>query len=320
MAETNGAIVAKAPRRKKKEKKSKIEIHLWINKTSYEFGLTCTFCTKLPAILHCPECPDFYCSSCDTVAHNTKKRKNHVRSILSRLDKDAAAKLVTHAVRYHGHLLRLQQMCRKKLRRFFDPKTLCHYYYNPVYGTVSWRKPYCLRKEELFPFIEVPEAVARIQGLYRCWKARRKVTHHIEQQYTKIFDRRRGQFYYGFNGPSKLIPKQSWKKPCHLGRRGFPRDIRAMFTSDVAAVRIQRMWRGQLVRRFFWALVRATHDQIWDPVRGKFSYYHRESEVTHLEKPRLLGSQPWDPRFVPEWTGERVSIVVLQCFCVTLFF
>ena len=237
----------KPKRRKKKEKKAKLEIHLWINCVSYEYGILCTFCTKVPAVVHCPECTDFYCEPCDVTAHNTKKRKGHIRSTMSLLDKDAAAKLVTFAVRYHGHLLRLQKKCRQVIRRYFDPKTLNHYYYNPVYGTVAWRKPYCLRKTELKPFIGPVEAAARMQGMYRCWVARCVTKEKLFDQYRKIFDRRIMQFYYAYNGKSKLIPPQSWKKPRYLGKRGFPRDIKPVFTSDVAAIRIQRMWRAELV-------------------------------------------------------------------------
>ena len=70
---------AKGIAQNKKEKKKKIEISLWINKTKYEYGILCTFCAKLPAVCHCSECPDFYCPSCDISAHSTKKRQGHIR-------------------------------------------------------------------------------------------------------------------------------------------------------------------------------------------------------------------------------------------------
>ena len=70
---------AKGIAQNKKEKKKKIEISLWINKTKYEYGILCTFCAKLPAACHCSECPDFYCPSCDISAHSTKKRQGHIR-------------------------------------------------------------------------------------------------------------------------------------------------------------------------------------------------------------------------------------------------
>jgi len=194
------------------------------------------------------------------------------------------------------------------IRRYFDPKTLNHYYYNPVYGTVSWKKPFCVRRQDLFPFYDRLTAVARIQGIYRMWKARVKVIALLKDQYRKIFDRRRRKFYYANHSKSKVLPRQSWRKPRYTGKRGFPRDIAAVFTSDVAAVRIQRMWRNVLVKRFLWALVRSSHDQVWDPVQGKHTYFQREREVMFDDKPALLGSQPWDPHFVPDWTVDRVCI------------
>ncbi len=45
------------------------------------------------------------------------------------------------------------------------------------------------------------------------------------------------------------------------------------------------------MRQFLRALVRATHDEVWDPVKGRFNYYNRETEVLHQEKPLLLGEQ-----------------------------
>jgi hypothetical protein len=72
---------SKKKTRSKKEKKKKVEISLWINKTKYEYGLMCTFCAIVPAICHCPDCPDFYCDGCDITAHATKKRSSHIRLI-----------------------------------------------------------------------------------------------------------------------------------------------------------------------------------------------------------------------------------------------
>jgi hypothetical protein len=203
--------------RGKKEKKQKIEISLWINQTKYEFGKLCTFCTKIPAICHCPECSDFYCSSCDATTHATKKRKDHKRSSLSKLDLHAAAGFVTRAVRRYGHILLIQRRCRTLFKRFFDRKTLNYYYYNPIYNTVSWRKPYCLRKLEFAPLMEPPYAASKCQNLYYLWRAREKVRKELLAQYKKIFDRRGGNFYYAFNGPSKLLPRSNWAKPKFLG-------------------------------------------------------------------------------------------------------
>lgn len=140
------------------------------------------------------------------------------RSKLSKLNLNTAAKLVTFAVRYHGKLLTLQKKCRTIFQRRFDRKTLNYYYFNPVYGTSSWRKPYCLRKEELFPYFTVPYAASKIQNLYYIWRAHLKTREQLKKQYAKIFDRKNKEFYYAFNGRSKLLPRQSWKKPKLLGQ------------------------------------------------------------------------------------------------------
>jgi hypothetical protein len=205
-------------KRKKKDKKQAVEISLWINGVKYQYGLLCTFCAKITAVLHCPECTDFYCQNCDITAHNTKKRKHHIRSVLSKLNLNSAARIVTRAVRRYGHLRLLQRLCRKQFRRLFDKKTLNYYYLNKKYGTVSWRKPYCLRKLELAPYMRKDYAASKIQNLYYLWQARVKARTALLQQYTKIFDRTHGRFYYAYNGKSKLISRSSWRKPFLIGR------------------------------------------------------------------------------------------------------
>ncbi|RYG65538.1 hypothetical protein EON64_11705 [archaeon] len=256
------AKAKKAGRKRKKQKKQVIELSLWINGCKYEFGLLCTFCTKQPAICHCPECTDFYCQSCDSVAHNTKKRKHHVRSKLPHLDMQRAAGLITCAVRRYGHIKLLQKRCREVFTRHFDKQTLNYYYYNPVYGTTSWRKPYCLRNEELFPFMSPYYAACKMQNLYHLFRAREKSRALLLSQYRKVFDRTQGRFYYAFHGRSYLLPRSSWRRPRLLGRRSFPKDLQPVYTPDVAALVVQRKWRSILLRQFFRALVRASYDEV----------------------------------------------------------
>ena len=75
-----------------------------------------------------------------------------------------------------------------------------------------------------------------------------------------------------------------------LGKRSFPKDLLPIYTRDVACIIIQRKWRAILLRQFLRALCRAQHDEVWDPVKGRFNYYHRDSETLHQEKPKLLGT------------------------------
>lgn len=259
-------------------------------------------------MVHCKDCGDFYCQPCDTTAHKTKKRRNHIRLTLSVYDLNAAALYVTRYVRRFAILKELQKRCRQKIRRYFDRTTFNHYYYNSVYGTVTWKKPYILRQLELAPFFDPYMAACKCQGLHRCWIARDKVRKLLLGQYKRIFDRQRGYFYYAYNGKSLLIPKSSWKKPRYCGKRSYPSDIPTVFTVDVAAVVIQRKWRAVLLRDFLRALTRASFEQQWDPVKGRWNYVNKIQDIVLDRKPLVMRKQPWDPNNVTEWSSYRVSV------------
>lgn len=182
---------------------------------------------------------------------------------MSLLTLDTAARLCTFAVRYCAHLKKLQLKCRMKFRRYLDNTTItatpmklkkhkpASYYYNTVYKSSSWNKPYCMRGQELYPIITRNQAASLIQGLYKMYKARQKVIKKIVSHYVKIFDRVGGTFYYAYNGPSLLIPKQKWKKPMALGKRGYNLyDIDVLYTIDISAIKIQNKWRSVLVGIF----------------------------------------------------------------------
>lgn len=153
-------------------------------------------------------------------------------------------------------------------------------------------------------------AAARMQTLHRLWRARCVVVAKLKAQYTKIFDRAHGRFYYAYKGKSKLLPTASWRRPRYCGMRGYPRDILPIYTIDVAALIIQRKWRARLVRLFFWALARATYQQVFDPLTGSFKYIHRTTGEETYQKPRILGNQPWDPNYIPDWTTDDVVMLL----------
>ncbi len=93
-----------------------------------------------------------------------------------------------------------------------------------------------------------------------------------------------------------------------IGKRSFPKDIAPIYTIDVAAIIIQRKWRAILLRMFLQAVARASYDEVWDPVKGKFNYLRRDTSVLYADKPKLLRNEPWDPNRVPDWDVDRVSI------------
>lgn len=204
----------------------------------------------------------------------------------------------------------LQRLAREKIRRYFDPTTLCHYYYNTVDGTVSWRKPYCLRREELFPFLTPDEAAARMQGLHRMWKARQRVIHEILTQFSKIFDRSRARFYFAYLGKSTLIAKQSWYPPILLKKRGIHGLVPILFTPDVAALIIQRKWRAILIHEFIKIIFRKTYERQWDPIRGDWKYVHKDTNEEILDKPLCLRGDHYDPNEIPEWSVDEVTFLI----------
>jgi len=199
-------------------------------------------------------------------------------------------------------------MAREKIKRYFDTDTLCHYYYNTVYGTTSWRKPYCLRQEELFPFLDPESAACRMQGLYRMRKARHRTIGEILNQFQKIFDRRTGRFYFAYIGAGTLIRRQSWYPPLLLSRRGYFGTIPLVYTNDVAALVIQRKWRAVLIRQFLKAVVRDTYDRQWDPVRGQWKYVNLDDGSELHYKPLCLRGDHWDPKEIPEWSVYEVCV------------
>jgi len=151
-------------------------------------------------------------------------------------------------------------------------------------------------------------AAARMQTLHRLWKARTVAIKLLKENYVKIFDREHGQFYYGYKGKSHLLPAASWVRPKYCKIRSYPRDIMPIYTIDVAAVVIQRKWRALLVRRFLWALARASYHEQFDPLLGQFTYTRCDSGEVFKFKPKMLGGQPYNPNHVPDWTQYQVSV------------
>ena len=93
-----------------------------------------------------------------------------------------------------------------------------------------------------------------------------------------------------------------------LKRRGFPKDIIAIYTKDVSAVIIQNKWRAVLMRRFLRAVVRVVYIEKWDPVDGTYKYLNTNTNMLQVEKPKLLGSELWKPNNIIEWDSSKVLL------------
>lgn len=293
-------------RRKKKEKKKKIQLSLYVNGIAYKFGKNCTFCEKEKAVFYCPECEDFYCTPCDKTAHSHKKRLTHVRTTLSLYSMEDAAFICTRAMRYLKCLKGLQRRVRKVIQRHFDKESLCHYYYNTLNHQTSWSKPSLLRREELRPFLTPVEAASIMTGMYRQYLGRKKANAEILKQYERLFDRHRMELYYAYIGKSELLVRQSWRQPRLMDRRGYHGSISIVWTDDVAATYIQRKWRAIMMREFTKAILRVTYKREWDPVRSDWKYVNRDDGSEMYHKPHTLRNDLWDVNEVSDWTVGHV--------------
>lgn len=298
----------KKTKKSKKNKEKRNKLSLYINGTPYKYGVLCTFCITNPADVHCKFCPDFYCFECDGKAHATKTRKDHVRSLISKYTLKEAGRMVFLNVRRFFILRRMQKICRKIFIRKFDRKELCYYYINTRTLTSSWKKPRFLLGEELIPFMTPDRAASICQGLYYMWKSRTLLKELLYSNYSKIFDRTTGYFYYIFYGKSKLIPKSNWKQPKLIKKLKLKNDVKLILTEDIAAIVIQRKWRAILVRNFLKLLTRIQFDEVWDPVKGQYNYHHKEKNIILERKPLILRNEHWDVNRIPDWSQEEVSI------------
>ena len=139
---------------RKKAKPSGLGVELRICGMDYEYGTTCTYCQEegKTAIVFCPACAaggDFLCEDCDAEVHHYAKRRNHIRTVISVYDLHGAGQLVISFIRFVVCRKLLVKRCREMFDRFYSPQERMHYYFNVKTGSVQWRKPYCLRNEEV---------------------------------------------------------------------------------------------------------------------------------------------------------------------------
>ena len=73
----------------------------------------CTFCAAQRATVHCKNCPDFLCSTCDQAIHSHKKHSGHERKGLAKYDMDGASDKLKGWFRYLKARETLRANCRE---------------------------------------------------------------------------------------------------------------------------------------------------------------------------------------------------------------
>jgi len=302
---------------KKKQVESGMGVDLHVDGELYQFNTTCTFCQMEDkiALVHCMACKDFLCEDCDAQVHMHAKRKNHIRTVISSFDMDTAGQKIISFIRFIVCQKILKAKVRETFDRFYNPSERMHYYYNLKTNKVQWHKPYCLKSEELRPFMTYDIAAFKIQNLYRVRVAHREVVERLTDQYDKIYDRESGFFYYYYNGvlnptptdPNNrnrnfLMEEVTWKKPVNF----YSKDAKLLFTEDLAALRIQFAFRNMKAKQFMRILVRTFFDYRYDPITGRHYYRNTVNGHSMWRKPRMLGREKWDPEDVRHFDVDEV--------------
>lgn len=300
----------------------------------YQLGHMCTFCKERKALCYCPSCPDFLCPKCDFDVHRQDKRSDHVRHVLTHLNKHQASFKIMACIRVVVARKRLLKQCRDRMVRYYDPETRSYYYYNAYLHVTTgrmvtqWHKPYCLREEELVALPTPEPSAFKIQGLYRRWRALRHVRHMVRETFDKIWSRSHMRFYYfnksksvlvavdgaHFKGVdvSRVIPGKgfvhleqvSWRKPVLL----YSQDLVPLWTDDIAAIRIQGMWQTYKAKQWIRSVVRTNYQRILDPLSGDYFYRNKITKHQMWSLPNLLGGERWNPLDMRDWTVYEVCV------------
>ncbi|CAM9593047.1 unnamed protein product, partial [Choristocarpus tenellus] len=179
---------------------------------------------------------------------------------------------------------------------------------------VSWNKPLLLGNEELRPFLSEDQAAFKIQQLLRNLRAREFVRNLMRKQWSRVYSPQEKRFYYFYHGKSPLIlpQKARWSQPCKL--IGGPWVWRPLVTDDLAALRIQNMWRSAVGMRDIRNIIR---QQVYslqrDPITGGELYCNNRTGENSPKKPSLLGRERWDPQDMLQWGVEETVVFIRRC-------
>lgn len=308
----------KSKKSKKSKKKSKNKFH--VNGTEYSIGIICQMCTEMEAVVHCPECPDFLCEKCDFEKHRHAKRADHVRTFLSQLPYKRAIHLIKWPLKHCLARQTSKRLCRERYRRFYDSSARMYYYMEQRTLETQWHKPFTLKQEELIPLPTPDFSAQKIQSMFRNREALKIARHTCAEVVDKIWSRDAGMFYYHNNSKSPLcdegievpdvglvrLDRVSWHKPLILGQK----ELRPLWTDDIAAMMIQGMWKAHLARQFMMSFVRQHFIRIWNPMQGCFMFKNKETGKVVGMMPTLTGKNKWQPDDVREWSTADVVVWV----------
>ncbi|EQC38672.1 hypothetical protein SDRG_04368 [Saprolegnia diclina VS20] len=194
----------------------------------------------------------------------------------------------------------LRQLLAKAIRKCYDTDSRQYFYYNEKSGLSSWSKPRLLVNDVKAALARLPTprrrdaAATKLQSMYRTRVARTRLRTMIAATYQRHLDAD-SQTYYYYN---TMTGQSQWTKPRGLGASelgpigsGHMDALRTLPTPrrhDVAAMRIQGMYRCHVARAAAAAAAHDVYEACVDADSGAPYYFNRRSGVSSWTRPRWL--------------------------------
>ena len=129
---------------------------------------------------------------------------------------EEAAVLIQKLLRARMARRAVRKVASGVFEKIYDPESNSYYYWNLKTNEPSWTKPRVLGPDDAplaldldgskpsprearrtpRPIHSEEDAVLRVQGLYRCWKARQRVRSVAKSVYEKLWDEENQTYYY----------------------------------------------------------------------------------------------------------------------------
>ena len=236
-----------------------------------------------------------------------RAKRQHCRFKAGDLTMDQAARHVQAVWQCKQARKGLRRYARTCYQKIQDKASGRYFYLNMVTNEKHWNKPLILGSTDVD--IKTPrfhardltddQAASHLQGMWRKRQARRRMQKMLASVYEKVYDEKRGKFYY-YN---RVTGASRWDKPKGLGSVDLdltprskavaphkpPRFLAADLTDEQAASHLQGMWRSRQARRRMQKMLASVYEKVFDEKRGCAYYYNRITGEARWDKPKGLG-------------------------------
>ena len=229
-----------------------------------------------------------------------------------------AARRIQHCFRRRQAMKWMRRASKIRYDAILDKKSGKYYYVDKTLGTVTWKKPLYYpppkrrrkkhkkpKKRRPRPRVWNPETAAvALQELSKRRAARIQLYTHSRARYTAHVDPTSGKTYVAnvrtgvvsWSPPPFYFASEAYFEKERRKRNTLPRKrVYVVTDRNEAAEMIQAYFRQRVFRR---ALLRrlAEHvERVYDPHSRRYFYYHKRTQVTSWDKPKLLKTEDLNP-------------------------